>query len=393
MQRIKKFFEIPDASPNWFWNSILFPFIVTRAIWILVAYYTTGNYVPNPGYEAYIKRGYFLTRIFPLDIFSRWDGRWYLSIIKTGYQPPANWTGSYSNFAFFPLYPYLVKSIGWLGLHLPDGLYILLGLLLSNLCFLAAAALLYRLIIVKLGFEESSARRTLGLLFVFPVGFFFSAFYPESLFFFLTVAGFTFALEEKWFWTATCAALVIITKPSGIVPVSALGWLYMEKRQWQIKDIKLSAGWFLLAPIALLLHFYYLYLISGHPFAFSDAMKAWGGLQTSIFQAPLQNLSGPSLDVFKIDFIWVILFLVCSLYILWKWPVKAFGIFAVLMVVLSVATGLLVSVSRFLLVTFPVFILPGEKLKRQEWYNAALAVCFALQVIYFAGWINYYWIA
>ncbi|MCL4530611.1 MAG: hypothetical protein M1282_14510, partial [Chloroflexi bacterium] len=364
-----------------------------RAIWILVAYYAAGNYAPNPSYEAYFQRGYFLTRIFPLDIFSRWDGRWYLSIIKAGYQPPANWTGSYSNFAFFPLYPYLVKSIGWLGLHLPDGFYILVGLLLSNLCFLAAAVLLYRLIVLKLGFEESSAQRTLGLLFVFPVGFFFSAFYPESLFFVLTVAGFTFALEEKWFWTAICAALVIVTKPSGIVPVFALGWLYMEKRQWRIKDIKLSAGWFLLAPIALFLHFYYLYLKSGHLFAFSDAMKAWGGLQTSIFRAPLQNLSGPSLDVFKIDFIWVILFLVCSFYILRKWPIKAFGIFAALMVILSVATGLLVSVSRFLLVTFPVFILLGEKLKRQEWYNAALAVCFALQVIYFAGWINYYWIA
>jgi hypothetical protein len=359
----------------------------------MVAYYAAGNYQPNPSYEPYFKRGFYLTHIFPLDIFARWDARWYLSIVKNGYQPPANWTTDYSNLAFFPLYPYLVKSLGWLGIQLPDGLYILLGLLLSNLLFLASAALLYRLIIIKLGFDESSARRALGLLFVFPVSFFLSAFYPESLFLFLTIAGFTLALEEKWFWTAVCAALVIITKPSGIVPVFALGWLYMEMSHWRIKDIRPSAGWFILAPLALLLHFYYLYLISGHVFAFSDAMSAWGGLQTGMFQQPLQNLSGSSLDVFKIDFILVILFLVFSIYIVSKWPIKAFGIFAVLMVILSVATGLLVSVSRFLLVTFPVFVLLGEKLKRQEWYNALVAVCFALQIIYFAGWINYYWIA
>ena len=393
MQQVKKFFDIPNASPNWFWNSILFPFIVTRAIWILVAYYAAGNYAPNPSYEAYVKRGYFLTRIFPLDIFSRWDARWYFSIIKNGYQPPANWTVDYSNFAFFPLYPYLVKSIGWLGIHLPDGLYILLGLLLSNLCFIAAMALLYRLIIVKLGFEETTASRALGLLFVFPASFFFSAFYPESLFLVLTIAGFTFALEERWFWTAVCAALIIVTKPAGIVVVFALGWLYMEKRGWRIKEIKPSAGWFLLAPIVLLLHFYYLYLLSGHLFAFSDAMKAWGRLQAGVVQNPFQNLMGPSLDVYKIDFVLSILFLLCGLYILWKWPTKAFGIVSILLVMLPVGTGLLVSLSRYLLIAFPVFILIGEKLKRQEWYNAMLAVCFALQVVYFAGWINYYWIA
>ena len=393
MQRLKQFFEIPQAPHNWFWNVILFPFLVTRAIWILVAYFAYNNYLPNPSYISYFKRGYFLTRIFPLDIFTRWDSKWYLSIIKTGYQASTNLRTTYSNFAFFPLYPYLVKSIGWLGVALPDGFYIFIGLLLSNLFFLISAVLLYRLTISSLGFDEDTARRTLTLLIVFPVSFFFSAFYPESLFLFLTLLGFTFALEEKWAWTGISAALLIVTKPTGIVPVFVLAWLYMEKKNWKLQNIRPSILWFLLAPIALLLHFYDLYLVSGHPLAFLDAMIAWGGIQPSAYLNPFQNLRGSGLDVFKIDLILTIMFFICSLYILWKWQIKAYGIFAVLMILLALSTGLLVSISRYLLVSFPIFIFLGNKLKRSEWFDMATAVFFALQVIYFAGWVNYYWIA
>ncbi len=51
------------------------PFVVTRTVWVLIAYYAYGNYVANPSYEKYYKQGYFLTRYFLLDIFARWDAR------------------------------------------------------------------------------------------------------------------------------------------------------------------------------------------------------------------------------------------------------------------------------------------------------------------------------
>jgi hypothetical protein len=35
----------------------------------------------------------------------------------------------------------------------------------------------------------------------------------------------------------------------------------------------------------------------------------------------------------------------------------------------------------------------GDKLKRGKWFDLTTATFFALQVIYFAGWVNYYWIA
>jgi hypothetical protein len=369
------------------------PFLVTRAIWELVAFFAYGNYAANPSYPRYIERGWFLTRIFPLDIFARWDSSWYFSIIKEGYVPSADLTQKYSNLAFFPLYPYLVKSLGWLGFDLPDGYYILAGVLLSNLLFIGSMALLYRLVVVELGFGEQSARRTLGLVFVFPAAFFFASFYTESLFLFLALAGLTFALRGNWPGAGIAAALGVLTRSQGVVLALALAWVYMEKRGWRWREIDRSVWWFALAPLALLAHFYHLYLVSGRPLAVFDAMSAWGRISTYNLADPFRNLSNPWLDVFKIDLVLGLAFFACALYILWKWPVRAYGVFALLMIFLPVYTGLLVSLSRYLALVFPVFILLGEKLTNRNAYDSLRAAWFALQIVYFAGWVNYYWIA
>lgn len=390
---IKQFLTIPNASGRWFRDSVLLPLLATRSIWELVAYFAYGNYVPNPSYPRYIERGYFLTRIFPLDIFARWDSNWYFSIIRDGYQPSADLTRSYSNLAFFPLYPYLVKSLGWFGLDLPNAYYVLVGVLLSNLLFIGAMALLYRLIVLELGLGEDAAKRTLGLVFVFPAGFYFASFYTESLFLFLALAGFTFALREKWLPTGIIAALAVLTRSQGVVLLLALAWLYMEKRGWRWREIRPSAGWLALAPAALLAHFYHLYLVSGRPLAVFEAMSAWGRIRVYNLSDPFRNLVNPWLDVFKIDLVLMLIFFGCALYILWKWPSKAYGVFAVLMCFLPVYTGLLVSVSRYMAIIFPVFILLGEKLANRNAYDSLRAVWFALQIVYFAGWVNYYWIA
>lgn len=374
-------------------DSVLLPFAITRVIWVLVGYFAYGNFVTNPSYEKYYRQGFFLTRYFILDIFARWDARWYLSIVRDGYQPSADLTQYYSNLAFFPLYPYLVKSLGWLGLTLPNAFYIAVGLALSNLLFILSMALLYRMVVVDLGLGAEAAGRTLGLIFVFPAGFFFASFYTESLFLFLAVLGFTFALRENWAGTGIAAALGVLTRSQGVALLLALGWLYMEKRKWRLREVRPSVGWFALAPLGLAAHFFHLYRISGRPLAVLDAMSAWGRISIYNLSEPLRNLQSPRLDVFKLDLVLFVLFLAGSLYMMWKWKWKAFGVFALLMCFLPVYTGLLISISRYMAVIFPVFILMGEKLEDRRLYDGLRAVWLALQVIYFAGFVNYYWIA
>ena len=200
-------------------------------------------------------------------------------------------------------------------------------------------------------------------------------------------------MQEKWLVAGVIAALAVLTRSQGVVLPLSLAWLYMERRGWRWREVRPAILWFAMAPLALLLHFYYLYLKSGRVLAVFEAMSAWGRLSTYTLADPLRNLVNPWLDVFKIDLVFALLFLACSAYILWKWPYKAYGIFALLMCFLPLYTGLLVSVSRYMAIIFPVFILLGEKLKNQNAYDALRAAWFALQIVYFAGWVNYYWIA
>jgi Gpi18-like mannosyltransferase len=395
MQTIKntlRNLHFDDLSGHWFWKAILFPFLTTRLCWVLVAYYAVGNYLPNPTYQRYVTRGFFLTHIFPIDIFTRWDAGAYFSILSQGYHPSSDLRTVFSNIAFFPLYPYLVKSFGWLGLSLPDGFYVAFGVLLSNLFYIAAAVLLYRLIIHEFGFSVQTATRTLGLLIVFPTSFIFSSFYTESLFLFITILGLTFAFQNKWGLAALMAFFALLTRSQGLVVWGALCLLYLERKNWNLKQIKPDVAWLFLAPIGLLAHLYSLYKLTGEPLAPFVAMTAWGRANSSIIANLRENLASPFLDIYKIDLVLTIIFIAASIYILWKWPIKSIGLLSLALSVMPIASGLLVSVSRYLLLVFPVFILFGEKLHKPQVYDLVRTICFSLQIIYFAGWVNYYWI-
>jgi len=381
-------------AERWPWfGRVAALFLATRTAWILIAAFARQTFLPNPTYQGYLERGGFLTRYFLLDIFANWDSKFYLSIIKDGYVAPGNLAEQYSNLAFFPLYPYLVKSIGWLGVTLPDSAYLAIGILLSNGLFLASMGLLYYLATHCLKMDDAAAFRSMALMFVFPTSFFFASFYTESLFLFFALTTFALAHKERWFWAAAAAALAVLTRPQGVLVSLALAWMYMSARGWNWRSIRLDVLWQALGPLLLLLHFAYTATLSGDFFAPITAQLAWGRNQSGILAGWWANLNGPGLDVFKLDAVLAVLFLAGGLILLVKYPAKVWGIFAVLMVVVPVSTGSLVSLSRFLALVFPVFLLAGERLKNREAYGAVFMLSLALQTAYFIGWVNYYWIA
>jgi hypothetical protein len=384
--------ESIDPEKGWLLDRILVPFIVTRLCWMVTAYYAVGNYLPNPTYKRFVDRGFYLSRSFLLDIFTRWDSAEYFTIIKGGYTPSADLRTQYSNIAFFPLYPYLVKSLGWLGVTLPDGFYVAFGLLLSNLFFLAGVVLLYRLAIHEFHFSSSAAAAAIGLLMVFPTGFIFSSFYTESLFFFLTVLCFTLAFQDRWGWTALTAGLLLVTRTQGLVVWGILFVFYLESKGWSFRRIRPDVCWLILSPVGLAAHFYYLYRLTGELLAPFVAMTAWGRANSNILLNLWENVSSPVLDVFKIDLVFSLLFIAISVVILVNWPQKSIGLLALALSVMPIASGLLVSASRYLLLVFPVFIYLGACFEKSRWYDPFRAVLFTLQIVYFAGWVNYYWI-
>ncbi|MDR7610786.1 MAG: mannosyltransferase family protein, partial [Armatimonadota bacterium] len=129
-----------------------------------------------------------------LAVWGHWDTRWYLDIARRGYSPERlPYTGE-ANYAFFPLYPLLMRALG----PVVGDVY-LAGIVVSNLSLVAAAVLLYRL--ARLDGDELAAERSVKYLVLLPTAFVFSAVLTEALFVALSVAAFLQARRDRW-WAA-----------------------------------------------------------------------------------------------------------------------------------------------------------------------------------------------
>ncbi|MDZ4158351.1 MAG: mannosyltransferase family protein, partial [Anaerolineaceae bacterium] len=333
---------------------------------------------------------------FLIDLWSRWDARWYLSIIEKGYTVPPDLTTQISNVAFFPLYPYLIKGIAW---FLPDAwaakasVQLLIGILLSNLCFLAAAGLLYQLISEWTG-KEKTASLTLKLLFIFPTSFYFSCFYTESLFLFLSAACFMAAWKRKWWAAGLFGGLLALTRPQGVFIAVPMVWLYMESRQWKVRAIRSDLAWLVGIPAAVAVHFVSLFPLSGSYWAPLLAQRSWRQEGTNLINDIGFIISTPAADVFKLDaFFWVVFFFLAVIAI-WRLPSPALAIYTILLLMLPISMGAFTSVSRYLVVCFPVFIVAADMLRNRSFLEKLVTtLLFTIQSLYFLGWVNYYWIA
>jgi Gpi18-like mannosyltransferase len=172
---------------HWFWRAVLFPFVLTRLALMLAIYYSEIfpklNGPIHPTWNFTVRRF--------VSAWSNWDSFWYITIIKSGYSLLGPIGKVQSNIAFYPLYPTIVKIISWpLYSFFPNDIVLIgVGTVVSNLFFLGALFLLYKLI--HLVFENADlAERSILYLLLFPAALYFSCIYTESTFLFLAIASF-----------------------------------------------------------------------------------------------------------------------------------------------------------------------------------------------------------
>jgi hypothetical protein len=144
---------------------------------------------------------------------ARWDSGWYLTIAAHGYDhgPRA---------AFFPLYPLLVRAVGFV-----LGDWIVAGIAISFVALYAALYLLWRLVELDLG--ERYARAAVLAMAFFPMALFFSAVYTESLLLALTIGAVYAARNERWALAGALGALAAATRNTGVLILIPLVLLYL----------------------------------------------------------------------------------------------------------------------------------------------------------------------
>jgi len=173
---------------------------------LLVAGVAAGGYLPLIGVDRLHVRLHWTWRAalaHPLHGWAHWDGRWFLLVAKSGYSA----AGAP---AFYPLYPSTVKLSA---AALRDSAAA--AEVVSALCFVAAAYVLYRLVAHEFG--PRVAVFTVAFLAVAPTSFFFQAAYSESLFRLLSVGSLRLAQRRRWLLAGVVGLLACLTRASGVV--------------------------------------------------------------------------------------------------------------------------------------------------------------------------------
>lgn len=176
--------------------------------------------VPVPGWPAHGVTGGWH------NLFTSWerlDALWFLRIAVGGYRTTD------ASAAFFPLYPLAIRAVSFL----IGGHPFAASLLVSNLSFLGALVVLYRLSVEEL--SADAARRAVLYAAVFPTALFFFAPYSESLFLLLVLLSLRWARHGQWAGAAAAGALAALTRNLGMFLVfplaaEAVHQAFLERR-------------------------------------------------------------------------------------------------------------------------------------------------------------------
>ena len=335
-------------------------------------------------------------------VWTRWDGQWYLKIATEGYRTDDG------SAAFFPLYPWILRVVGWLA----GERYIWAGTLISSLFFLAALILLHRL--VRLDFHPEDAGRTVFYIAAFPMAFFFWAVYSESLFLFLAVGAMLAARTQRWWWSAVAVSFAIWTRTTGLLLLLPLGWELWRAyhpppptdpmamppprpRAWSITALLLPGlsvlglmGWSALKfgdPLAQLsaqtgwnrqFSWPWQTVINGigaalhMPFQYQPENQSWTYLGALVFALVVGGLSVRWLR---------------GSYSLYLWAGILFPLFS------ATPRNPLLSYPRFLIVLFPAFIVLALVGRNRYAHHIIIWVSLLLLALYTIRFANWYWVA
>ena len=314
-----------------------------------------------------------------VDLHNRWDTYWYLDIVQNGYYLKTDDT--LSNVVFFPLYPLLIKIVGTIFF----GNFLLAGWILSTMFLFLSVAYFYKL--VKEFHPEIDPELPILFLLIFPTAFFLSVIYTESLFLFLTLSCFYYAFKKEFWLAGFFAFLGAATHSNGIFLALPILWEVWRTYGWKsIFTPKIIPVFF---PAIVTGGFFLYHAIKFHDFFLFFKIESAFGRSFIPNKEHFSLFSHPATVNLIIDTIFTIVIL-AVLYFVFKKLSALYGFFMLATIFSALTSGTLMSIGRYSLVLFPMFILlAGIKNKNWQMTWAFVSVIFlALDIIL---WVNNYW--
>jgi hypothetical protein len=332
----------------------------------------------------------------------RWDAGWFVGIASHGYDGPTP-----SHTAFFPLYPLSMRVVGEV-----VGSFQWAGVVVSLAAFFVGLYFVHRLTELECG--RAAAERAVLLLALFPMAFYFSAIYSESLFLALSAGCLYFARTERWPAAAGCAALAGATRSAGLllaVPLVIMLLRAPRTGRWQLRNL----GVVLAAPAGTLA--YLAYIRSATRYWFLAPFKTqqdwmrefkgpivgfWGGVKNG-YRAVTEVLWGANIGGAVsgyrsglVNFGALAFASIGVVGALRRLPL-AYGAYALVAVLFAISYPgndlQLKSLPRLVVAIFPIFMWLGAVTDRRRYRTVALVGSVAGLVVFSAMFASGYWIA
>ena len=332
------------------------------------------------GTQGYVEKPWLYSR-------ENFDGMHYTYIARRGY--------GYSQQAFFPLYPDIMRRIMTIPI-LNNA--VITGILVSVVSFLIGLYLFTKLAL--LDYSPTVVKWAVLALLVFPTSFFFTSIYTEGLFFFLTIAAFYSARTRHWLLAGIFGALASYTRFIGIFLLPALFFEWWQQGRRFKHFLPL-----LLIPLGLGGYMTYLNRTVGDPLAFFHVQVNFAQLRSEklillyqVFWRYIKmlftvNRSDPLYLTIILEFVTGAAFLVTTVYSFVKHRLS-YAVFNFLAYLTPTLTGSFTSMPRYVLLCFPSFLLIGEFLSRSPLARkivfGSLALAFIIVLSLFA---RGYWVS
>lgn len=315
-----------------------------------------------------------------LTSLTSWDGWYYLGIVRDGYQA-APVDGAYSNVAFPPLYPLIVRL---LSLPFP-GAAGLVAVVVSNVAFLVALGLLVRLGTPYLGRRRASLAAS--FLVIYPFASVFAMAYTESLFLLLMLAGFLAAERRHRAWAGIFLALTVLCRLQGVALVLPLLIVMLRQDGWRLR---ISHAWLLLAPLAAVGFLGYVAAVTGSPTAFLDAQQAWGreGVGGAAPDQTIGAMFSPYQGALLATLLWSTFLLV---FVRVDRMRAEYWLVPVLFIAAELSSGSLEAVGRITMLAFPLVWILGNRrslFARRAWPMISAGLFMVIALLSFGG----YWV-
>jgi hypothetical protein len=312
-------------------------------------------------------------------LHSGWDSYWYLDIAQNGYV--FNGPEKLSNIVFFPLYPQLIKVASFVF----GGNYVIAGWIVSMIFLLLS--LIYFVKLIKEFHAEIKPQLPLMFLLIFPTAFFLNSIYTESLFLFLSIASFYYALKKNFVLAGIFGFFASITRITGLLLFVPLIWEYYKNYKFQHIFNKKLLSIFLI-PFGTFIFFIYHYVRFGDFLLFLK-VESWWGRSFNINGEHFLSSANPAISNLIIDSCFV-LFAFITTYFVFKKLRTSYGLYMLVTLLVALSSGTFMSIGRYILVLFPIYILLAS-IKNQYLQLTIIFISGLLLSMNIILFVNNYW--